>query len=136
MAEQNDGGLLSEVMHAVEGMVGGGEAQADNSGDIMSEVAVVVGGGKIKELKEDYASGDIAEMKKDVGDMIDEVMGGKSSAKKTSHKAKKAAPAEEAAGGGLLDEVMDSVKGSAAKAVEGEVINEVGGLLKGLLGGE
>ena len=131
------GGLLGEVMSAVEGMLGGGAESDDNSGDMMSEVVSAVGGDKINELKEDYASGDIGEMKKDVGDVIDEVMGGKSSTKKTSHKAKKAAPVEEAdQGGGLLDEVMGSVKGSATKAVEGEVINEVGGLLKGLLGGE
>ena len=137
MAEQNGGGLLDEVMGAVGKMAGGDHQSSQNGGGgMLGEVMDTLGGGgKIKEIKEDYASGDVDEMKNDVGDVIDKVMGGKT---KTHNNAKKAtAPADEASqGGGLLDEVMDSVKGSAADAVKGEVVNEVGGLLKGLLGGD
>lgn len=137
MAEQNGGGLLDELMGAVEGMLGDGDQHAAASkkgGGLMEEVASAVGSDKFNELKDDITSGNIDEMKKDVGDVINQVIGdGK---KKDAHKTKATSQEAEGADGGILDSVMDKVKGEAAKAVGNELKDEVGGLLKGLLGGD
>ena len=123
MAEQNNGGLLDEVIHAVEGMAGD----------------------KMDELKDDVMHGDIEKLQKDASGILEGVMGGSTAETKKTKSTKKAEPKEETSeGGGLLDEVMNSVKGSAADAVKGEIEKEVkenlggevGGLLKGLLGGD
>lgn len=115
MTDQNGGGLLDEVMGAVESMMGGtpkGSAKGDKAkgskatgGGLLNEVIDAVGSDKINELKDDVMQRDMEELKKDV---------------------------------------VESVKSGAAKVVEVKIRKEVkenlgdgaGNLLEGLLGGD